>query len=830
MINGNYHIEKIAEIIKGKLFLQNSKNPTINDLLIDSRKLISTHKNLFIALKSNRNNGHKFIDELINKGVNNFLISELPNNYSELNANFVLVDNTLIALQQISGFHRQLFDIPIIGITGSNGKTIIKEWLFQSLHADFNICRSPKSYNSQIGVPISLFQLRENDELGIFEAGISEPEEMLNLEKIIRPNIGIITNIGEAHHQHFVDMRQKINEKLMLFVKSDILIFCKDHVEIANRIYNLEFFKEKKLIVWSKKNKDSDLYISNIKTNTSNSLISGVWNNKSIDIEIPFTDEASIENAIHVWAVMLHLGVSIDIIKSRMHMLAPIAMRMELREGINHCSIINDSYNSDLNALAIAISFLKQQQQHEKRTIILSDILQSGKSDNELYSQVAQIVESNNIDRFIGIGPGLKKHKKLFNIESHFFDSTQEFLNFFPFSTFNNESILLKGARSFEFEQINKYLGKKTHQTRLEVSLDAMLDNFNYFRSLLKPKVKTMIMVKAFSYGSGSFEVANLLQFHRADYLAVAYTDEGIDLRKSGIKLPIMVMNPEVDTFDAIIMHNLEPEIYSFKILEELENILYSRAFPSNKPIGIHIKIDTGMHRLGFNADEIEELIIRLKNNSKIQIKSVFSHLAASDDSKFDEFTNKQLEIFERSSSSIVNSFSYPIIRHIANSAAISRFPKSQYEMVRLGIGLYGIASDKEEQSNLNIVSRLKSIISQIKYIKAGESVGYSRAFIAQHNMTIATIPIGYADGFDRRFSQGKGYVVVNGKNATIIGNVCMDMCMIDLNGINAKEGDEVCIFGQNPSIIELAKRINTIPYELLTSVSPRVKRVYIHE
>jgi len=830
LINGNYHIEKIAEITKGKLFLQNSGNSTINDLLIDSRKLISTHKNLFIALKSNRNDGHKFITELINKGVNNFLISELPNNYSKLAANFILVDNTLISLQHISGFHRQLFDIPIIGITGSNGKTIIKEWLFQSLHTDFNICRSPKSYNSQIGVPISLFQLRKDDELGIFEAGISEPEEMLNLEKIIKPNIGIITNIGEAHHQHFVDMRQKINEKLMLFVKSDILIFCKDHVEIANRIYDLEFFKEKKLIVWSKKSKDSDLYISNIKTDTSNCLISGIWNNKPMDIEIPFTDEASIENAIHVWAVMLHLGVSIDTIKSKMHMLTPIAMRMELREGINHCSIINDSYNSDLNALAIAISFLKQQQQHEKRTIILSDILQSGKSDNELYSQVAQIVESNSIDRFIGIGLGLKKHSNLFKIESHFFESTQEFLNFFPFSTFNNESILLKGARSFEFEQINKYLGKKTHQTRLEVSLDAMLDNFNYFRSLLKPKVKTMIMVKAFSYGSGSFEVANLLQFHRADYLAVAYTDEGIDLRKSGIKLPIMVMNPEVDTFDAIIMHNLEPEIYSFKILEELENILSSRAFPSNKPIGIHIKIDTGMHRLGFNPDEIEELIYRLKSNSKIQIKSIFSHLAASDDSTFDDYTNKQLEIFEESSSSIINNFSYPIIRHIANSAAISRFPKSQYEMVRLGIGLYGIASDKEKQSNLNIVSRLKSIISQIKHIKAGESVGYSRAFIAQHNMTIATIPIGYADGFDRRFSQGKGYVTINGKNAPIIGNVCMDMCMIDISDIDAKEGDEVCIFGQNPPIIELAKSINTIPYELLTSISPRVKRVYIHE
>ena len=830
MINGNYHIKKIAEITNGKLFLQNEKSSIINDLLIDSRKLINTHNNLFIALKSNRNDGHKYIEELINKGVNNYIVSELPDNYKSLNVNFVLVDNTLTALQDISGFHRKHFDIPLIGITGSNGKTILKEWLFQCLNSEYNICRSPKSYNSQIGVPLSLFQLKEGDNLGIFEAGISEPEEMLKLEKIISPTIGIFTNIGEAHHQHFVDMRQKVNEKLMLFVKSDVLIFCKDHAYIANKIYSLEFFKEKKLLVWSKKNKDADLYISSVVSTKTYSNINAIWNNKEISIQIPFIDEASIENSIHLLLTMLHLEISINKIQEKIKGLTPIAMRMELREGINQCSIINDSYNSDLNALVIAIDFLLQQQQHEKKTIILSDILQSGKSDDELYAQVANLINNKNIDRFIGIGPGLKKHKNLFNIQSNFFESTQEFLNFFPFSTFSNESILLKGARNFEFEQINKYLGKKTHQTRLEVSLDAMLDNFNYFRSLLKPKVKTMIMVKAFSYGSGSFEVANLLQFHQADYLAVAYTDEGIDLRKSGIKLPIMVMNPEVDTLDAIIMHNLEPEIYSFKILTELENILKSRAFPSNKPIGIHIKIDTGMHRLGFEEAEIEELIKKLKNNSKIQIKSIFSHLAASDDKNFDTFTTTQLNTFENISTQIINKFEYPIMRHISNSAAISRFPNAQYDMVRIGIGLYGVASDSDIQQNLKIVSRLKTIISQIKHIKKGESVGYNRAFIAPNDMKIATIPIGYADGFDRRFSNGIGKLMINGTLAPIIGNVCMDMCMIDINNIEAEEGDEVCIFGENPSIIELAKSINTIAYELLTSISPRVKRIYLHE
>ena len=835
MQDKTYKISYIAEIIKGKLFVNNNDNELVNDLLIDSRKVIISHKNLFFALRSSRNDGQKYIKELIKKDVFNFVVNTLPEDYESLNANFILVDDSLAALQKLSEHHRSLFDIPVIGITGSNGKTIIKEWIYQCLNQQYNICRSPKSYNSQIGVPLSVIELSASDELGIFEAGISEPDEMLKLEKIIKPNIGILTNIGDAHQEYFVDLRQKVNEKLMLFVKSEVLIFCRDHSEISDRIYNLEFFREKTLLDWSRINKNASFYIyEDLEENTTSKSHSNLvckWQGKTHNIQIPFIDEASIENAIHVWVLLLHLGVNNMDIAYRMKSLRSIAMRMELKAGVNNCSLINDSYNSDINSLSIAINFLEQQQQHKNKTVILSDILQSGKMPDDLYREIAQTINNKDINRFIGIGKEISSFKSLFNNkEVYFYDNTQDFLEYFPFSSFNNETILMKGARNFEFERINKALVNKNHQTRLEVDLTAMLDNFNYYRSLLKPNVKIMVMVKAFSYGSGSFEVANLLQFHNADYLAVAYTDEGVDLRKAGIKLPIMVMNPEEEALDSLINNSLEPEIYSFKILSELEKISESRALPSNKPIGIHIKIDTGMHRLGFEAKDIPVLIEKLKNNKGIIIKSIFSHLVGSDDAAHDDFTRKQLNLFNEISDKISKEFDYHIIKHISNSAAISRFPEAQYDMVRQGIAIYGVGVDKKTQSKLRAVSQLKTIISQIRTVEKGESVGYGRAFIADKKMRIATIPIGYADGYNRKLSQGVGKVNINGKLLPVIGNICMDMCMIDLQDCDAKEGDEVCVFGENPSINDLAEAIDTIPYEILTSISQRVKRVYIQE
>ncbi len=830
MQNLNYNIKTITKVVKGELFIGFSSNEVIKDVMIDSRKLITTESVLFIALKTKRNDGHRYIDELYNKGIRNFLVLDYKEEFKKMKANFIVVNDTLLALQKFSKHHRLQFDIPIIGITGSNGKTILKEWLYQSMHEDYRIARSPKSYNSQIGVPLSVLQLTEQHNLAIFEAGISEPEEMQHLQDIIQPNIGIFTNIGTAHDQSFVDERQKINEKLKLFLKAETLIFCSDYGSITERIYSLEAFRYKNLIDWSTRNKEAHFFVNKVTKLESKTSIEGIYKNQSINFFIPFVDDASIENALHLVTVLLYFDYSNERIKEKLDQLTPVAMRLELKEGVNHCSIINDSYNSDLSSLSIALDFLGQQKQHKKKTIILSDILQSGKDEIELYEEVASMLHKKSINRIIGIGKAISRQRNTFEMEKYFFENTNDFISYFPFTKFNHETILLKGARTFEFEKINKVMEQKVHETVMEIDLNALLNNFNFFRSLIKPEIKIMVMVKAFSYGSGSFEIANLLQFHNIDYLAVAYADEGIELRKAGITLPIMVMNPEQNAFDLMIYHQLEPEIYSFNILEKLETVIQQNIIPDNKPIGIHIKIDSGMRRLGFEENDIDELIQRIKKNKRIIIRSVFSHLAASDESVHDDFTHQQIQIFEDSSKKIIEAFDYPILRHILNSAGISRFPNSHYDMVRLGIGIYGVASDKNLQPNLENVSSLKTTISQIKKIKKGESIGYSRSHFAQEDMTIATIPIGYADGLDRRLSNGKGILKINGQNAAVVGNICMDMCMIDITNLKVKEGDSVVVFGDENPISELAKSLDSIPYEVLTSVSRRVKRVYFQE
>ena len=830
MQNLNYNIAEIAKIVKGELRHNYTDNDIIKDVIIDSRKLVSSESVLFIALKTKRNDGHRYIADLYQKGVRNFMVLQLDDELKELDANFIIVSDTFQSLQKFSKHHRLNFDFPIIGITGSNGKTIIKEWLYQCMNEQYKIVRSPKSYNSQIGVPLSVLQITDQHNLGIFEAGISEPEEMQNRQDIIQPQIGIFANIGHAHDQSFVDERQKINEKLKLFLKSDTLIFCSDYGSITERIYSLEVFRNKNLIDWSSQNKEAKFYIEQITKKQSQTEIKGLYEGNSLAFTIPFVDEASTENALHVATTMLYLGIDKKIIVEKLSELAPVAMRLELKEGVNHCSVINDSYNSDLSSLSIALDFLGQQKQHKKKTVILSDILQSGKDDFELYEEVASMLSRKNIDRVIGIGKAISRQRALFPMEKYFFENTAEFIAYFPFTKLNHETILLKGARTFEFEKINKVLEQKVHETVMEINLNALLNNFHFFRSLTKPEVKIMVMVKAFSYGSGSFEIANLLQFHNIDYLAVAYADEGIELRKAGIALPIMVMNPEQDAFDLMIYHQLEPEIYSFNILEKLEEAIHQNIIPDNKPIGIHLKIDTGMRRLGFEKQDIDALIKRLKNNKKIIIKSVFSHLAASDEAVHDEFTLQQIKTFEQCSSKIINSFETPIIRHILNSAGISRFPDYHFDMVRLGIGIYGVASDKDIQPKLENVSSLKTTISQIKHIKKGESIGYSRSHFAQEDMTIATLPIGYADGLDRRLSNGKGLLKINSNSVPIVGNICMDMCMIDITNIQAKEGDSVIVFGDENPISDLAKSLDSIPYEVLTSVSRRVKRVYFQE
>lgn len=845
----NYTIQNISEIINGQLHLADASATEIKNLITDSRKIVSPETSLFFALKGERNDGHQYINELIAQGVKNFVVSAIEPSLSAAGTgfgdktNFILVTDTLQALQNLAAHHRKKFSYPIIGITGSNGKTIVKEWLYTLLREQYNIVRSPKSYNSQIGVPLSVWMMCEENNLGIFEAGISMHGEMENLEKIIQPTIGIFTNIGTAHDENFKDHNEKIVEKLKLFTHCAALIFCKDHADVFKHISHLLHDQKRsplhgrgvgseviKSFTWSREHK-ADLEIGKIEKLATETIIEAFYKEQLISIRIPFIDDASIENAINCWALMLYLKIENENIADKMLLLSPVAMRLEMKEGINNCSVINDSYNSDMGSLTIALDFLNQQKQHQKRTLILSDILQSGKDENVLYKEVADSLKKKNVNRLIGIGEAICRQEKLFTSEKLFFNSTEDFLSNYKTNFFENETILLKGARAFGFERISKLLQQKAHETVLEINLNALIHNLNFYRSIIKPETKIMCMVKAFAYGSGSFEIANTLQFHRVNYLAVAYADEGVELRKGGITLPIMVMSPEEQSFDTMIDYNLEPELYSFRVLQLFNETAKRKLIKAQqKKFNIHLKLDTGMHRLGFEENELEELIAQLKQSPHLHVQSVFSHLAGSDEQVHDKFTQEQIEKFTHMSAVIKKQFDYQIMRHILNSAGIVRFADAQFEMVRLGIGLHGIGTTDAEKKMLEHVSTLKTTILQIKNVAAGETVGYSRKGVAQTDIRIATVAIGYADGLNRKLSNGIGKMLVNGKQASIIGNVCMDMCMLDVTQIDCKEGDEVIVFSKEYPIANIAKQTGTIAYEVLTSISQRVKRVYFHE
>ncbi len=831
MFQQKFTISEIIAIVKGSLLSENTENFAINDILVDSRTLFKTEATLFFALQSKRNDGHNYINELYGKGLRSFVITNPDFDIQPFpGAVFILVKNSLEALQALTAAYRKKFDIPVIGITGSNGKTIIKEWLYQLLSPGMRVVRSPKSYNSQIGVPLSVWQLDDAYQLAIFEAGISEPEEMTRLQKIINPTIGIFTNIGEAHNENFINKLQKVGEKLKLFTKVNTLIYCPDHREIQEVIIRSEILANIRAFTWSRKSK-ADLQIINVtRSGKAKTEIAGIYNEQEVSITIPFIDEASVENSIHCWAAMLLLGIGQQVISERMPQLSPIAMRLELIEGINNCTVINDSYNSDVVSLGIALDFLSQHAHQKDKTVILSDLLQSGRSDIYLYGKIAEMLRQKQVKRIIGIGPAISRQAEQFEMEKEFFPNTNEFLRSFSFIKFQNEGILLKGARIFEFEQISQALQQKAHETVFEINLNALVHNLNYYRSKINPSTKLMVMVKASSYGNGSFEIANALQFHKTDYLAVAYADEGIELRKAGINIPIMVMNPDEESMDSIIGYNLEPEIYSFRVLDLLETAIRRNIIPKNKPVKIHIKLDTGMHRLGFCEPDIDQLIERIAANSRIYTETIFTHLATSDQPDQDEFTRFQISLFEKISDTIIRKLNYPILRHVLNTAGIIAYPEAQFDMVRLGIGLYGISPTESEQKELQNVSSLKTTISQLKKIKKGETIGYNRAGLATYDMLVATTPIGYADGLTRRLSNGRGHLMVQGKLVPIVGNVCMDMCMIDVTGLNVKEGDEVIVFDNNRSILQLAKEMETIPYEVMTAISKRVKRVYFQE
>ncbi|HJP64270.1 MAG TPA: bifunctional UDP-N-acetylmuramoyl-tripeptide:D-alanyl-D-alanine ligase/alanine racemase [Mucilaginibacter sp.] len=820
MLSNHYPITAVKDILGAGGTIV--KEVTISTLLTDSRRITNAAEGLFFAL-SGRRNGHEFIAEAYAAGVRNFVVK----NQTEMRmpeANFLLVDDVLTALQKLAAYHRSRFKLEVIGITGSNGKTIVKEWLYQLLASDKNIVRNPKSYNYQIGVPLSVWQIDEKDELGIFEAGISTVNEMDKLEAIIKPSIGVLTHIGPAHDEGFESREQKVLEKLKLFTHSGLLVYNYD--QLVDYEKNIPV---KNRFSWSTKFKQADLYVFTETVIRRNFYLRAIYKDKEIECLIPFMDEASVENAIVCWATMLAMGYSPAETDDRIERLSPVSMRLELKNGINNCSVIDDSYNSDIQSLEIALNFLNQQNQHSKRTVILSDIYQSGLQQDVLYGQVAGMVKTKAVNKFIGIGEALSKYQDSFEVEEkHFYPDTNTLLQRLKELKLENETILIKGSRSFEFERISQALALKAHETVLEISLNALLNNLNFYRAKLKPGVKVMAMVKAFSYGSGTFEVANMLQYNKVDYLAVAYIDEGVALRMGGISLPVMVLNPESSAFDKLVEYNLEPEIFSFELLDEFVKYAQTHGL-SNFPV--HLKIDTGMHRLGFEEHDIEILCDLLEENRYIRVQSVFSHLVASDAEEHDEFTKKQIKRFEKAYKKIEQALGYKFIKHIANTSGITRWPQAQYDMVRLGIGLYGIdGAIPEGTSGLQPVATLKTSVSQVRKVQANDTIGYNRNGKLANGGKIATVRIGYADGYLRAFGNGVGKMLVNGEYAPTVGNISMDMSTLDVTNIDVREGDEVIVFNEELKIEELAREIRTIPYEILTNVSQRVKRVYFYE
>lgn len=841
----SYTIESIAQSIGARRI--GEAEAVIDWLLTDSRSLSFPEETLFFAITTKRNSGARYIPELYDRGVRNFVISEEEfrnlengacetaadtrrNNTQELlrNSNFLLVANPMKALQKLAETHREKFDIPVVAITGSNGKTIVKEWLHQLLSPDRRIVRSPRSYNSQTGVPLSVWQLDEEAQLGIFEAGISEMGEMTALKRMIQPTIGILTNIGGAHQENFFSMQEKCMEKLTLFKDCDVVIYNGDNELISNCVAKSMLTARE--IAWSRTDIEQPLYISRVTKKEDHTEIAYRYLDMDNTFRIPFVDDASIENALNCLAACLYLMTPAEQITQRMAQLEPIAMRLEVKEGKNNCVLINDSYNSDLAALDIALDFLVRRSEKKglDRTLILSDILETGQSSATLYRRVAQLVRSRGIGRLIGVGAEISSCAARFDsdIERHFFPDTDALLASGLLTSLQSEAILIKGARVFNFDRVSEALELKVHETILEVNLHAMVSNLNHYRSMLRhPDTKMICMVKASAYGAGSYEIAKTLQEHHVDYLAVAVADEGSELRKAGITSSIIIMDPELTAFKTMFDYKLEPEVYNFHLLDALVKAAKKEGV-TNFPI--HIKLDTGMHRLGFVPEEIPLLIHRLKSQSEVIPRSVFSHFVGSDSPQFDAFTRRQIELFEKGSQELQAAFPHKILRHICNTAGIERFPGAQFDMVRLGIGLYGV--NPIDNSILHNVSTLKTTILQIRDVPAEDTVGYSRMGHLTRPSRIAAIPIGYADGLNRHLGRGNAYCLVNGQRAPYVGNICMDVCMIDVTGIDCHEGDQAIIFGDGLPITVLSDKLGTIPYEVLTSISTRVKRVYYQE
>jgi alanine racemase len=788
---------------------------------------------LFFALVGERHNGHLYLGELYERGVRAFVVSEEVSVSRYPQASFITVDDTLRALQALAANHRRQQNYPVVAVAGSNGKTVVKEWIAQLLSSQLRLVRSPKSYNSQVGVPLSVWRMGGEAELGIFEAGISQPGEMERLDAILRPDVVVFTNLGEAHQEGFASREQKLREKLRLCASAEAVVYCADQYEVHTAIRATAALAKKRLYCWGY-SAAADVRIASVEKGDAATRITVevAASQERFLLNIPFADAASTENALHSFAACLLLAqlfpalhINVTNVADNVAHLSPIAMRLDLREGVNGCTIINDAYNADVASLRIALDFLSSFGKRRRRTVILSDIEQSGKEGWRLYGEVAELLREHGVSRLIAIGAQVGKHLGKFTCETAHFSSTGHFLRQFDRNTFKDEAILIKGSRHFLLEQISRQLEQKTHLTTLEVNLTALTDNLNALRAMLRKSVKTLALVKANAYGMGLGEVARLLQHQRVDYLGVAFADEGVQLRRAGIAMPILVLNPEPGTFEQMLDYHLEPEIYSLQMLQR-----YSEAaLRSGEGVcNVHIKLDTGMYRLGFVEGELDELLSCLSRFRNLKVASIFSHLAAADEPQHDDFTRAQIALFDAMSRRLEGELGYRTLRHISNSAGVERFQEAQFDMVRLGISLYGVSATKP--GSMRTVGTLKSTVVQVKRVPAGCAVGYGRRGRADEDKTIAVIPVGYADGLNRLLGNGVGSVLINGHPASLMGNICMDLCMADVTGLEVRVGDEATVFGENPAVTSLAEKLNTIPYEIFTRISARVSRVYFSE
>ena len=813
----NYTTKQIAEITQSQLI--GDKNLHVQHIAFDSRNIYSVIKTAFIAINTTTNTGEKYIPQAIEKGIK-IIISE--NFYSEYEGiTWIIVEDSVKFLQDLAKYHvEKNTQLNTIGITGSNGKTIVKEWLYQCLWNEMPTVKSPKSFNSQIGLPLSLLQISNKHQLGIFEVGISKPSEMAVLEDIFSPKIGILTHIGTAHSSNFKNEEQLIEEKILLFKNSETILFNGDNVLVYTIIKDI--YPDKKLISFGLENRNDVKIISN--PENLQEEIKVQYFSEEFSFPANQRDEATLTNALALVCVMKELGFSNEKIVDKINALKAVEMRLESVNGIHNNLIINDSFNLDLDSLIIAFQFIKQYNKPEK-TLILTDIIDVKEDEFSLYNKVADLTNEQNFSQVFLVGTQISRFQEKFKAKTYSFKKTKELIESQQLEQLENQLILLKGARIFEIEKVKQLLELQKHDTVLEINLNAILHNINVHKALLKPETKICAMVKAYSYGLGGYEIAEFLQHHHIDYLGVAYADEGVDLRKNGITTPILVMNPEQGSYDIIIDYNLEPEIYSLRVLELFTTQLQLKGIQRKYPI--HLKIETGMHRLGFKENEIEELLEILKKYN-VKVASIFSHLSSSDIPEEREYTMYQIETFKRISEKIISGLDYRPLRHILNSSGITNYTDYQFDMVRIGIGMIGISPTPEIKSQLQNAVTFKTVISQISEVKKGDSIGYSRKYKAEKDTRIATIPVGYADGIPRLIGNKNGFVSIHKQKVPIVGNICMDMLMVDLEKLPAKDGDKVIIFNENPSLEEFSKYCKTIPYEVLTSISRRVKRIYI--